>query len=94
MPLKAVDFGDGCGVPEPGYPVVTAGEQCGAVRGKRNALEPISMTLEAAGLGAGCDAPESGCSADTAGEQRGAVRGKSNACDEVRVAAIDLNRQR
>ena len=41
MSLEAADFGAACSVPKPGYPVITAGQQRGAIRGKSNACDEV-----------------------------------------------------
>ena len=83
MSLEAANFNTGCGVPESGCPVITTGEQRGAVRGEGDALDstqdPSFMSLEAANFGAGCGVPEPGCPVITTGEQRGAIRGEGDA---------------
>ena len=87
MPFKAAYFFAGFGVPESGCPIAATGEQRGAVRGKRDALDstqaPSFMSLETANFNTGFGVPEPGCPVITAGKQRGAVRGEGDARDEM-----------
>ena len=45
MSLEAADFSAGFDVPKPSYPVITAGEQRGAIRGESDACDDICVTV-------------------------------------------------